>query len=687
MPTSDHPPDPSAEPELAREQAYLDRARLELARMRRKTEALRDGAVAADKVSGEFLALALHARVASLGDDPESTLFFGRLDMDHPVEGSHTWYVGRRHINDAAGDPVVIDWRAPLSSAFYRASHRDPLDVDRRRRFGVERGRLTAYEDEHLRDRREPERRSAILAAEIERPRVGPMRDIVATIQPEQDELVRADAATSICVQGAPGTGKTAVGLHRAAWLLYAHRDRLARSGVLIVGPNQAFLNHIGAVLPALGELDVRHQTAAAVVACAPVRASEPTQRAILKGDLRLAEVLRRAVWSQVRRAEEPLIVPRGAYRWRVSAGEANQIVDELRSRGVRYAAAGAMLAHRLAHQVLVAMERAGDSPDDRVQDSVARSAPVRSYAAALWPRLDPRAVLARLLSDPDHLATMADGVLDPDEQRVLLWDSAPRSKSSIRWTSADVVLLDELADLLERTPSLGHVILDEAQDLSPMHLRAVGRRCSTGSITVLGDLAQGTTAWAARSWTQALADLGKPQAHVQVLERGFRVPASVLGFATRLLPAIAPDLGNPESVRDNAGTLIVTPSTDRGLSAAVLQAVRQATELPGSVGVILSDRQVPRLSTALARGGLAHRVLGDDQPDLAERIEIVPATVAKGLEFDHVIVVEPADIVAAEPDRRTGLRRLYVVLTRAVSSLRVVHAQDLPPELGTPAG
>jgi len=355
------------------------------------------------------------------------------------------------------------------------------MGVIRRRRFGVDRGELTAYEDEHLQDPAEAEQHSAILRQEIERPRVGPMRDIVATIQPEQDELVRADATTTVCVQGAPGTGKTAVGLHRAAWLLYAHRDRLSRTGVLVVGPNGAFLDHIGAVLPALGEVSVRHTTAADLLGSVPVSGTDPTARARLKGDARMATVLRRAVWSHIVEPTEPLVVPRGARKWRVPAYLVGEVVDELRERGVSYGAARAMLPQRLAHLVLLAMERSGESPDDRVQDAVARSNAVRGYAGALWPAVDPRAVLYRLLSDPAELARHATGLLTAEEQRVVLWDKPARSRAAVRWSSADLALLDELADLVQRTPSLGHVVLDEAQDLSPMQLRAVGRRCATG--------------------------------------------------------------------------------------------------------------------------------------------------------------------------------------------------------------
>jgi len=664
--------------ELKREQAYLVGARAALARMREQTLSLK--VQAHDPISAEHLARTLHLRAASLQDDPSSTLFFGRVDTD----SDERWYIGRRHVADDHGDPLVIDWRAGMSTAFYRASRAEPMGVVLRRRFGLDRGRISAYEDEHLQDRAEHEVRSRILAEEIERPRVGPMRDIVATIQPEQDEIVRAGAEQTICVQGAPGTGKTAVGLHRAAWLLYAFRDRLSRSGVLVIGPNRAFLEHIGAVLPALGEVAVGHTTIEELVASVPVRGADSTETAVLKGDARLAEVLHRAVWSQVGEATEALVAPRGSRRWRVPAHEVNELLAELRQRGVRYDAARQMLPQRLAHAVLLQMERAGDSPDDRVQDAVARSSAVKKYAAQLWPTLDARTVLHRLLSDATELARHSDGLLSEAEKRVLLWDKAPRSKGAARWSGADAVLLDELADHLQRTPSLGHVVLDEAQDLSPMQLRAVGRRCSTGAATVLGDIAQGTTPWATDSWEESLAHLGKPGSHVEVLDRGFRVPASVIEYAARLLPRMAVGLGAPVSVRENPGRLDITATgADEVLRRVVATVVAEAGE-PGSIGVIAPDAMVSDVSTALRDSGIDHGVLGSDHGDIDHQVDVVPATVAKGLEFDRVIVVEPAVIAAAEPDERTGLRRLYVVLTRAVSALTVVHSEPLPAELHT---
>jgi hypothetical protein len=360
------------------------------------------------------------------------------------------------------------------------------------------------------------------------------------------------------------------------------------------------------------------------------------------------------------------------------------------------------MLPQRLAHAILVKMELAGESPDDRVQNAVARSRPVRQYADALWPAVDPARLVFGLLSDPRRLAAAADGVLTPDQQAALVWDRPGKGPGSARWSLADAVLIDEAADLVERTPSLGHVVADEAQDLSPMMLRAVGRRCSTGSTTVLGDLAQATTPWGSRSWPEALGHLGKTDAHVEQLTRGFRVPGEVIEYAARLLPVIAPGLAPPTSVRRTRGELEVREAPD--LLAAAVEAVRLAATRVGSVGLVLPDALARPVADALGRAGAPFAVLGeapqeadpepggDLEPDAGiagtefdVQLDVVPASLAKGLEFDHVLLLEPAAIVAGEADRVTGLRRLYVCLTRAVTSLLVLHRVPLPAELGRP--
>ena len=686
---------PDVDPQVAAEREHLERSRAALRAMREDTLALK--AQGGSGWSTEVLNLALQARAAALVDRSDVPLFFGRLDYARDAEsefhGEH-YYVGRRHVHDAHGDPMVVDWRAPVSLAFYRASVKEPMGLGLRRRFGFAGGVLTAIEDEPFGTGAQQsvhgtEPGSQILRQEIERPRTGPMRDIVATIQPEQDEIVRADLSTSICVQGAPGTGKTAVGLHRVAYLLYAHRERIKRGGALVVGPNRQFLKYIEQVLPALGEIDVAQATVAELVDRAPVRAVEDGAAARLKGDARMAEVLSRAVWAHIAAPAEALLVVRGSRRWRVPAYELAEHIEALRGRDVRYGAGRVMLGQRIAHSVLTRMEEAGESPDDRVQNAVARSQPVRKAVDQSWPAVDPAKLLHALFSSPERLAAAAEGILDTEERELLLWTKPPRSAGAARWTAADVVLLDELADLLERTTSLAHVVVDEAQDLSAMQLRAVARRCTTGSVTVLGDIAQATTPWATGSWASALEHLGKSDAHIEELTQGFRVPRQIIEYAARLLPTIAPELAPPTSVRQQDGGLEVLAVADEvELAQQLVESVRKALTDEGSIGLIAADAVLDQVGKTLRAAGIPATRLDaeeSEEPEDAEaaRLVLVPATLAKGLEYDQVIVVEPTTIAEAEHDALLGLRRLYVVLTRAVTRLTILHARPLPAELG----
>ncbi|MCU1655382.1 MAG: family ATPase, partial [Pseudonocardiales bacterium] len=495
--------------------------------------------------------------------------------------------------------------------------------------------------------------------------RVGPMRDIVATIQPEQDELVRADLDESICVQGAPGTGKTAVGLHRAAYLLYLHRERLKRAGVLIVGPNRAFLHYIAAVLPALGELDVRQATVDDLIARVPIRGVDEPAAAAVKHDARMADVLAKALRASIREPVEPLMVPDGSYRWRISTDALRRIVDEVRREAPPYGIGRERVRARVVALLIRQAEYAsGESPGEAWQRRMGRAKPVTGFLDAVWPAITAEQLVFDVLCDPDP----DDRVLTEAERNTIRWDKPPRSVRSVRWAAAEAVLLDEAAGLIDRVPSFGHVVIDEAQDLSPMQCRAIARRSEHGSITLLGDLAQGTAPWAARAWRDTLAHLGKPDARVVALRTGFRVPEVVLELANRLLPALDVDVPEAVSLRRD-GELRVREVAD--LESATVAAVRAACGFDGSVGVVAADAAVPHLLAALAEAGVTA-----GGPDDDELVTVMPATLTKGLEYDHVIVVEPADIEAAEP---RGLHPLYVVLTRAVSRLDVLHHAPLP--------
>ncbi|AGZ38601.1 HelD family protein [Actinoplanes friuliensis] len=670
------PAQPDLDDELHDERTHLIESRAALGRMRGRAESLfAVGAdVAGDPYGAEALGRTLSRRVAELADDPTTPLFFGKLDIDEAK-----YHIGRRHVTDDAGEPMVLDWRAPLSQSFYRASVRDPQGVATRRRFGFVKGELTSFEDEHLDRGEELGTKSRILTAEIERPRVGPMRDIVATIQPEQDELVRAELEDSICVQGAPGTGKTAVGLHRAAYLLYLHRERLRRSGVLIVGPNTAFLSYISAVLPALGEVEVQQATVDDLIARAPVRGRDTEAATLLKHDPRMAEVLRRALWGRLGKPVEPIMVSDGSYRWRIDPEPLRRIVDEARREDLPYTVGRERVRARVVGLLQRQSEyRTGNSPGEGWLRRMSKIPQVRDFLETSWPAVTPEALVVGLLSEPDVLSAAADGILTADEQAVLLWPKAPRTVKAAKFSPADLVLLDEAAGLLERETSFGHVVVDEAQDLSPMQARAIARRSEHGSITLLGDLAQGTAPWAAADWRDTLRHLGKPDAAIVPLTIGFRVPAVVVELANKLLPALGVDVPEAVSLRRDGDLAIVAVPTPSEVDAAMLVEVTTALEHEGSVAVIAADTAVDRVRAHLATAGL--EAATPDDVDSEARVTVVPATIVKGLEYDHVVVVEPAEIVAAEP---RGLHRLYVVLTRAVSGLSVVHSAPLPGPLG----
>src|SRR3954447_17262168 len=597
-------PHPALKEALHRERIHHDRCRTALA-------AMIDGAqeqvvvgedVSASGADAEVLGYQLRSQAKEMRELPEGPLFFGKLDFDHGDHAGQAYHLGRLRITEhPAAPPLVVGWRAPVARAFYQASARDPQGVAVRRRFGWAPGSkgesadLTGLEDEHLRDGGPPQV-SDIVPREIERPRVGPMRDIAATIQPEQDDLVRGDLAVSVCVQGAPGTGKTAVGLHRAAYLLYTHPQRMRRGGLLVLGPNRTFLSYIAQVLPALGETGVRQSTLQDEIARHPVTATDAHPTAVLKHDPRMAEVLRRALYARVSTAQvDSLEIKDGSYQWRVGAGELSRIVADVREEEPPYSTGRERVRSRVVRSVqLQAERRAGPQSGAWVQ-RVSRSRVLGAFLDAVWPKARPEEVVAELFGDREELAAAADGILDSEEQKNLLWTKPPRSWKSARWSAADLVLLDEVAGLVEHPEGYGHLVVDEAQDLSPMECRAIARRARFGSITVLGDLAQGTTPWAARSWHTVLRHLGKPDATVVPLTIGFRVPRAVVQLANRLLAQL--DVAVPEgrSLRGD-GELRMRPTSPDAVPGAVVDAVRESLAHEGSVGVVAADADVERV-------------------------------------------------------------------------------------------
>jgi DNA helicase IV len=666
-------------PDVPAEQAHLDRSYECLAAMRDRTERLAAiSESAAQGVDSAIVAWHLERRIAELTVDVPG-LAFGRIDEEH----GPSWYVGRRHVEDEHGDPMVVDWRAAVSTPFYRATAADSLGLVRRRRFMMTGSRIDDLFDEVFDD---PDsvhaaRHGGIpdpLLAELERERLGEMRDIVATIQAEQDEVIRAPIETCMVVQGGPGTGKTAVGLHRAAFLLYEHRRLLDEQGVLVIGPNPVFLRYIAQVLPSLGEVAVRQTTIERLVSTGGLRprSVDGAPAAAVKGDGRIAAVVRRAMWDNVAAPKDDLEVASSWGTVRLDGDDVLEVLNDILDRDVPYAVGRQALRTRIHRAIAQRLEaRRGDAAPATadLEADLRRNRTFQAALSRLWPSLSAPALVRRLLSGRSVLRAAADGILDAGEIAAIERRAAPKLDAE-PWTVADLVMVDEAEAAIGGPPrAYGHVVVDEAQDLSAMEFRALARRCPSRSMTVLGDLAQATAPAAQRSWEEVLAHLGRPAgAELTELDLGYRVPAPILDFANRLLPEAAPGLTPARSVRQ-AGVppSLVTVDAD-DLVASVQRVAAERAARWSSVGVIAPDELYGPIGSHLdgstAAGGLTGTTL-------------LRPPEAKGLEFDSVIVVEPASLAGSDP---AGVRLLYIALTRAVQDLTIVHARPLPASLSS---
>lgn len=663
--------------DLDLEQAHIHWAYECLDAMRRRAEQL----LAAAPEDPDLIA-SLKRRVFQL-TDTNRPLCFGRLD----TEDGEQWHIGRRHVEDRSADPVVVEWRAPVAVPFYRATIEEPLGLKRRRQFVVEGRTLVQMADDLFgpeaaataaAEGPQVRGRDALLA-ELERARTGQMLDIVATIQTEQDVVIRAPMAGILTVQGGPGTGKTAIGLHRAAFLLFGN-DALARAGVLVLGPNRTFLRYIAQVLPSLGEEAVVQTILSDLVPDAPIRSVDPPATARLKGDARMAEVLRRALLLRRKPLVEDLEVRYQRLRVVIPAERANELAATVAGRRIPYSAGRTTLRDLLARAVYEGYaEVAGRIGTEYtlVSRSLSGDAAFKAALDTLWPSVSAAALVRELLTNRTKLAEAAGGVLDDDEQRLLL-RKAGRSLKTEPWAEADGPLVDEAIELIDgRLRTYGHAVIDEAQDLSPMQARMLARRVPSGSMTILGDIAQGTGVWGRDTWEDLLQHLPAPDgARVEELRLGYRAPGRVLEVASRLLPSIAPHLQPTESIRPGR-------SEPRFVSVAgsvAEAAAREAIELAAawtSVAVIVPEALHDEVAEVLAAAGAD---LGDaERQGLDHAVTLVPAVTAKGLEFDAVVVVEPARIVE---DAVRGLRLLYIALTRPTQHLSVVHALPLPEAL-----
>ncbi len=760
-----------SDPEVVAEQAYLDAVYDRLDAMRRSAERVaeafsdvRAGGTHQARLERDIAVETTHRRLAAL-DIGDSPLCFGRLDLrDGP-----RIYVGRLAVDDADHSPLVIDWRAPVAEPFYRATPVEPMGVLRRRHLLTRKGREVIGLDDEVFDTDATDEagleivgEGALLAA-LERKRTGRMGDIVATIQAEQDEAVRADLPGALIVSGGPGTGKTAVALHRAAYLLYTYRRRLAGNGVLLVGPSTVFLRYIEQVLPSLGEHDVALATVAGLKPQLTVTGTEAPAVAAVKGDVRMARVLQRALADRERppRADTEIIVD--GLRLRIRRSDCRRILERAhRQRGTHNARRPLVerwLVDKLVGTYRSAMARSqreltpfaggsdaydpnvaaalarGDAPppewEQELRRRLLRHRDVRMLLERMWPVLTGPELVHDLLSFEGLIRSASDGILSAEHQRSLFRPRSPDVRS-VAWTEADLALVDEADSLLgppeaarparrrarsaaEREASdtagqvvsslglgeyttgatiaqryrdpgagrdergselrtFGHVLVDEAQDLSPMQWRMVARRCPHGSMTLVGDFGQASRPGAARGWDDVLSHLPGHDAPRRVtLSVNYRTPSEIMDVANRLLAVAAPDVETTRAVRSTG----IAPQFRRvdDLVAEAAGAARRAVAGEGTVAVIAPDDLHAPITAALADVG----AVADSPEALDAPVGVLGPSAAKGLEFDHVVVVEPARLVA--PDR-SGLRLLYVTLTRATQTLEVIHRAPLPEAL-----
>ncbi|NNE97375.1 MAG: AAA family ATPase [Acidimicrobiales bacterium] len=687
----------SDHPELAAEQAFLEHALRRLEET--KQEAIQLQTIVEVGQGGTNQARwereVIHENIANRLNGLElgqRSLCFGRIDQDED-SGAGSFHIGRIAIADADNEPLIVDWRAPVAEPFYRATGSDPLGLVRRRHF-ISRGEtLIGLEDEFFGDARGSEvvrvngqelRGEGALVAALKTSRTGRLGDIVGTIQAEQDEIIRAPLPGVLVVQGGPGTGKTVVALHRAAYLLYTHRFPLDGQGLLVVGPNRLFLGYIEQVLPSLGEAGVHMRVLADLIGGAVrARGTDPIDTARIKGDLRMVNVLRRAVRDRQRPLRHDLRVGYGSRVLRLTVNQSADIVEQARHRASLHNANRKFVEGRFFETLV------DNHPDEltvaEVRDALRRDPAVREALDWMWPSLTP-AQLVHDLFGSRALLRSAGRRLDGAEQEALFRPREEVGRLTYRiWTADDVPVLDEANEILgpvgkriedHEVRTYGHIVVDEAQDLSPMQLRMLTRRSLTGSMTIVGDIAQSTGAWAHQSWDELLEHLpDRRPGQSRELTVGYRIPGPLMEVAARVLPLAAPDLKPPVSVRgDGERPVFVPADSDDQVLAATVEAVRQELKLEeaGNAAVIVPASLADSVERTLDEAGLD--VGRAPQDSLDSPVTIVPVGLVKGLEVDSSIIVAPDRIVAENPQ---GYRSLYVALTRSTQRMTVVGQAD----------
>jgi DNA helicase IV len=697
-------------PDLAEEQSYVDHAYECLERSREAAWRLRDLNEA--DLGGTFQARfernafdeALVKRLADL-ELGDAALVFGRIDRyAESPDSLESFHIGRLAVADEQREPVVVDWRAPVAEPFYRATGREPMGLARRRHFAVESRRVLGLEDElfgegHLGvgqdqgladgDGRVQLRGYSTLLASLERGRTGTLGDIVATIQAEQDEIIRSPQHGVLVVQGGPGTGKTVVALHRAAYLLYTYRFPLEDQGVLVIGPNRVFLRYIERVLPSLGEAGVEQVVLADLVPDVQFGAVDGPLTARVKGDERMSGVIDKAVTDRERPLRDDVVVPFRSGYLRLRATDTARIVKAARRRFRRHNAARRWVEGEV-WSAMAATWRDGDLSGADVRHQVRTLPEIRTALDRMWPVLTPADLLHDLFGSRALLRLAAASVLDVHEIESLYRQRAEHV-GDVRWSASDIALLDDAREVLGPVPgrggklddgdeirTYGHIVIDEVQDLTPMQLKMASRRSLNGSMTVVGDMAQATGPLAPDDWDDVLRHLpDRRERRVVGLSVGYRIPAQIMELADRVMAVATPGLRAPTSVRVGEAAPEIRRVDDLGAGVATALGEMQEALPSGSLAVVVPDSLADEVSSALAAAGIEHGRAAAMGLDRA--VTVVPVSVVKGLELDGVVVVEPARIVT---DEAHGLRALYVALTRSTQRLTVVHTTDLPSAL-----
>ncbi len=685
-------------PELESEQAHVDLAYERLDESRDEAIRLKDmvevgkGGTNQARWEREIFYENIANRLKQL-DLGERSLCFGRIDQSEDAGGG-SYHIGRIAVAGASQEPLIVDWRAPVAEAFYRATGRDTQGLVRRRHFTSRGRKVLDLEDEFFGEAaatgrvtingRELRGTGALIHA-LEENRTGRLGDIIGTIQAEQDEIIRSALPGVLIVQGGPGTGKTVVALHRAAYLLYAHRFPLEGQGVLVIGPNRLFLGYIEQVLPSLGEAGVEMAVLADLVADVRVTGRDEHGPARIKGDLRMVNVVRRAVRDRQRPLRTDLVVGMGIRKIRVPMAETKRIVEEARRRYRSHNAARKFVVQSLFEAL--AAYHPDEVTADATREQLADTPEVREALGWMWPVLTPAQLLHDLYGSA-ALIRSAGRPLSDDERAALYrpWAEG-MDADSVVWTVDDVPVLDEAFELLGPRPkkkrdeavrTYGHIVVDEAQDLSPMQLRMLTRRSLNGSLTIVGDIAQSTGAWAHNDWSEILEHLpDRREPRRSELTVGYRIPGPAMDLAARVLRFAAPDLNPPVSVRSEGDVpRFVSIDQQSDLLPGLIEEVtaEAAGAGIGNVAVICPQSLYRQVVDGFTDAGVA---IGSAPRDgLDNQITAVPVNLVKGLEVDVAIVVEPSLILSEEPQ---GYRSLYVAMTRATKRVALVHSRPLP--------